>query len=74
MDVKAKQNLKNILLDCDNNTVVIFGSSLYYELKGETMIDDNYNWGFFFEEIINDSDFITETDNMQLIITLKTTR
>lgn len=69
---KAKQHLKSIISSCDNNTVAIMDDDLFYESNGKVIWDQKFQWGVFFDDIINDSEFITDIDNMQLIVQLKT--
>ena len=67
---KAKQHLLEILSKSDGNTVAIMGDSLYYEINGEVKTDIMRGWDNYFHDIVLDKDFVTESENMHLFITL----
>ena len=71
MYTKVKERLKQILNKCDENTVAICGKELFYQINGETKSDFMHGWNDFFDDIVNDEEFATDVENMQLFITLK---
>ena len=70
MNNQLKQHLKDLLTTY--GVVAILGDDLYYEVEGEPTKDYISGWDQYFDEIVSDTDFKTEIENMHLIITLNT--
>ena len=66
-----KELLVEILQRADENTVLICGNFLAYYENGEEKFNESINWGDYFEQIYTDSTFVCDTDNMQLMVTLR---
>ncbi len=71
MDRKQKDLLNKLLAQADHNIVAICGNSLCYEVDGITKYNNDIQWGEEVENIMHDSDYQTDVDNMHLFIRRK---
>lgn len=66
-----KEKLLSIVKSADEHTVLICGNELAYYNNGAELFDSSEKWGNYFDEIMSDSRFECDVDNMQLIVKLK---
>ena len=70
MYTHVKSKLEELLKIADENTILICGDILAYYKNEDEYHDSTYHWSDFFNEIVSDSDFEANEENMQLFVTL----
>lgn len=71
MDKKQKDLLNKLITLADYNIVAICGNSLCYEADGITEYNNDIQWDEVVEDIMHDSDYQTDVDNMHLFVKRK---
>ena len=64
----AIDKLKQIMRQSDHQAVVLVGWRICYELDGEMQEDTSVNWYDYFDAILSNKEFVTDSENMHLYI------
>lgn len=68
LKMDAIDKLKQIMRKADHNTVVLVGGRIGYELNGKMQEDTIVIWYDYFDAILSNKEFVTDSENMHLYI------